>query len=130
MLVLLSSTSLTFGIHFCMGQLESIALFSDAEPCEMAKQQSPCASEKHDPDCNHKITEKGCCEDHSIVAEGSKELNIISPVSAPDFHLTAVLYAVVSFMFITPEEDYYTFNDYPPPLIERDVVVLVQSFLI
>ena len=37
-LVLLSSMSFTFGMHFCMGQLESIALFSGVEPCEMATQ--------------------------------------------------------------------------------------------
>ncbi|MEQ8682450.1 MAG: hypothetical protein RID25_21980 [Cyclobacteriaceae bacterium] len=129
-LVLLSSTSFTFGMHFCMGQLESIALFSGAEPCEMVAQKSPCASEKHDSDCDHKITKKSCCEDHTVVMEGSEELNIISSVSAPDFHMTAILYAVVSFLFSDTAVDHYTFNDYSPPLIERDIPVLVQSFLI
>ncbi|WP_416377301.1 HYC_CC_PP family protein [Algoriphagus sp. C2-6-M1] len=129
-LVLLSSTSLTFGMHFCMGQLESIALFSEAKPCDMHLMKSQNASEKHDPDCDHELAEKSCCEDHSIVTEGSKELSIITPVSAPDFHMTAFLYAVVSFMFIAPEADYNTFRDYSPPLIDRDIVVLVQSLII
>ncbi len=130
-LVLLSSTSFTFGIHFCMGQLESIAFFSSADPCEMAQQKTPCATDKHDLDCDHQqVTKKGCCEDHTLVLEGSEELSIVKSISAPDFQMTAVLYALVSFIFTSPSVDYYSFNDYSPPLINRDITVLVQSFLI
>ncbi|WP_439487822.1 HYC_CC_PP family protein [Algoriphagus sp.] len=110
-LVLLSSTSFTFGMHFCMGQLQSIAFFSEAEPCEMATQKSPCANDKHDPDCEHQqVTKKGCCEDHTLILEGSEELSIVKSVSAPDFQMTAVLYALVSFIFISPSVDYYSFK--------------------
>lgn len=94
----------------------------------MAKQKSSCASENHDP--GQKMTKKGCCEDYTVVLEGSEELNMISSVAAPDFQMAAVLYTLVSFMFTAPEADYYTYNDYSPPLIERDIPVLVQSFLI
>jgi hypothetical protein len=130
-LVLLSSTSFTFGMHFCMGQLESIALFSGAEPCEMATQKSPCATDKHDPDCEHQqVTKKGCCEDQTVVIEGHEDLTQVTKVAVPDFQMIAVLYAVVSFLFSAPAVDYYSYNDYSPPLIERDIPVLVQSFLI
>jgi hypothetical protein len=129
-LVLLSSTSFTFGMHFCMGQLESIALFSGAEPCEMATQKSPCASDKHDSDCDHKITKKSCCEDQTVVMEGHEDLTQVSKVAVPDFQMIAVLYAVVSILFSATAVDHYSFNDYSPPLIGRDITVLVQSFLI
>jgi len=129
-LVLLSSTSFTFGMHFCMGQLENIAFFSGAEPCEMVTQKSPCASDKHDSDCDHKITEKSCCEDQTVVMEGHEDLTQVTKVAVPDFQMIAVLYAVVSFLFSATAVDHYTFNDYSPPLIERDIPVLVQSFLI
>lgn len=106
-----------------MGQLESIALFSGAEPCEMATQKSPCATNKHDPDCEHQqVTKKGCCEDQTVVIEGHEDLTQVTKI--------AVLYAVVSFLFSATAVDHYTFNDYSPPLIERDIIVLVQSFLI
>lgn len=131
LLVLLSSTSFTFNMHFCMGQLESVALFSDVDPCEMAQQKTPCASIKHNPDCKYKqVAKKGCCEDRTLVLEGSEELSIVKSVSIPDVHMTAVLYAMVSFIFTSPSVSHYSFNDYSPPLIERDIPVLIQSFLI
>ncbi len=131
LLVLLSSTNFTLGMHFCMGQLESVALFSDPDPCEMAPQKSPCSTDKHDPDCEHQqLTKKGCCEDHTLVLEGSEELSIVKPFSIPDVHMAAVLYAMVSFIFTSPSVSHYSFNDYSPPLIERDIPVLIQSFLI
>lgn len=130
-LVLLSSTSFTLGMHFCMGQLENIAFFSGAEPCEMVTQKSPCATDKHDPDCEHQqVTKKGCCEDQAVVMEGHEDLTQVSKVAVPDFQMIAVLFAVVSFLFSATAVDHYTFNDYSPPLIERDIIVLVQSFLI
>ncbi|MGK7391507.1 MAG: HYC_CC_PP family protein [Candidatus Cyclobacteriaceae bacterium M2_1C_046] len=130
-LVLLNSMSFTFSMHFCMGQLESIALFSGAEPCEMATQKSPCANDKHDPDCEpQQVTKKGCCEDQTLVIEGHEDLTLLTKVAVPDFQMIAVIYAVVSFLFSDIAVDHYTFNDYSPPLIERDIPVLVQSFLI
>jgi hypothetical protein len=130
-LKLLSSTSFTFGMHFCMGQLESIALFAGAEPCEMAQQKSPCSTHQHDPDCKHQqVTKKGCCEDHTVVIEGHEDLTQVSKIAVPDFQMVAVLYAVVSFIFSTTSVDHYSYNDYSPPLIDRDIPVLVQSFII
>lgn len=130
-LVLLSSTSFTFGIHFCMGRLESIALLAGAEPCEMAQQKTPCSSDSQDLDCEHQeVTKKGCCEDQTVVIEGHEDLTQVSKIAVPDFQMVAVLYAVVSFIFSTTSVDHYSYNDYSSPLIERDIPVLVQSFLI
>ncbi len=130
-LVLLCSTSFTFSMHFCMGQLESIVLFSTAEPCEMATKKSTCASEKHDPDCDHEINKNGCCEDHTLIIEGREDLKVVSKVTLPDFQVAAfVIYTLVSYLFLEPTTDYSSYKDYSPPLIERDIPVLVQSFLI
>lgn len=131
LLVLLSSTSFTFSMHFCMGQLESIALFSGAESCAMVKQQSPCASEKHDLGCDHDTTIKGCCEDHTLVIEGREDLKVVSKTTLPEFQMAAVVIStLISYLFLKPTTNYYSFQDYSPPLIERDIPVLVQSFLI
>ncbi len=78
-------------MHFCMGQLESIALFSGVEPCEMATQKSPCATDKHDPDCERQqVTKKGCCEDQTVVIEGHEDLTQVTKVAVPDFQMIAV----------------------------------------
>lgn len=130
-LVLLSSMSFTFGMHFCMGQLESIALFSGVDPCEMAQQKTPCSTDKHDSGCEHQqVTKKGCCEDQTLVIEGQDEIAQSSTLVVPDFQMIAVLVAVISFYFESPVADHYSFLDYSPPQIDRDITVLVQSFLI
>ncbi len=130
LLVLLSSTSFTLGMHFCLGRLESISFFSEAEPCEMARQKSRYTSEKHNPECGHKIAKKSCCEDHTLVVQGSEEISIVSSVSSPDVHLAAAPNTLVLFKFIGPKSDHCTFSDYSPPPIERDRLVLFRSFLI
>ncbi len=130
-LVLLNSTSFAFGLHFCMGQLQNVALFGGADPCGMEQEKSPCSANTHRSDLEHQqLTQNGCCEDQSIVLEGSKEPGIVEIAFVPDFQMTAVLYALVSFIFTSPSIDYDSFNDYSPPVIERDIPVLVQSFLI
>tara|TARA_Y100000114_G_scaffold156218_1_gene182685 strand:- start:12289 stop:12723 length:435 start_codon:yes stop_codon:yes gene_type:complete len=130
-LMLLSSTSYTFGMHFCMGELESIAIFSEAGHCDSMKKSIPCEEANDHSICDHEqINAKGCCENHTLVIEGHEELTQVSSISAPDFHMVAVLYALVSFIFSAPAVDYYSYKDYSPPLIDRDIPVLVQSFLI
>ena len=135
MLVLFSSMSFNFSMHFCMGQLESIALFQQAKPCEMVTQPAPCVHDHNGSrECEHNrahTAKKGCCEDHLLQVEGQDELaQVAASVSMPDFHMVAVLYALVSFISSAPTVDYYSYKDYSPPLIERDIPVLVQSFLI
>ncbi len=134
MLVLFSSTSFTFSMHFCMGQLESIALFQQAKPCEMVTQPTPCANNKHGQECEHvhvHTAKKGCCEDHFLQVEGQDELaQVAASVPMPDIQMVAVFYAVVSFLFDAPAVHTDSYKEYSPPLIERDIPVLVQSFLI
>src|SRR5690606_38539851 len=130
-LVLLSSTNVTFAMHYCMGELESIALFSEAGTCDMAKQKKTASASKHGPDCHqHQMAAKNCCEDQTLVLEGIEELSLVKSFEIPDFQMTAMLYALVSCILTSQSVDYYTFDDYSPPPIERDITVLVQSFLI
>ncbi|SHM87135.1 hypothetical protein SAMN04488057_104164 [Cyclobacterium lianum] len=97
----------------------------------MAQHKTPCSSDMHETECEHEhMAMTDCCEDHTLVLEGSEELSLLKTVSVPDFHTTALLFALVSQIFSLPSSDYQSFNDYTPPLIERDIPVLVQSFLI
>lgn len=118
-------------MHFCMGQLESVALFSKAGHCESMKKSIPYEEVNDHSKCDYdQINANDCCENHSVVIEGHEELAQVSSVSAPDFQMVEVLYALVSFIFSAPAVDYYSYNDYSPPLIERDISVFIQSFLI
>lgn len=95
----------------------------------MAQKKHP-SSESHAPGCDQEITKKDCCEDNTLVVEASENMNFTSSVAAPDFHMVAVLSALIGFVFNASEETYDSFRDYSPPFIKRDIPVLVQSFLI
>lgn len=129
MLVLLGSTSFTFNMHFCMEQIESIAFFKDAKACEMMTKAPPCAKEDHHGGGEHEDA-KGCCEDRTHLIEGQDELKEVGSVSLPNIQFVAVLYAVVFNYFALSDVENHTFKKYSPPIIERDIPVLVQSFLI
>lgn len=132
LLVLLSSTSFTFNMHFCMGEMKSIALFSSASPCQKKNQRPPCPRGIHDQDgsSHSQMTKKGCCEDQSLVKDGLEELTQTSSVSVPDVPMMAALYATFSLLSDSPFVHSGSYNEYSPPLIERDIPVFIQSFLI
>lgn len=119
-LILMSGSSFVVGIHWCGDSVQNIALFKNADGCEMEKL----------PPCHRKLTEP-CCEDETIFHEGQElkntvsQINITAPYVADVIH-TSVLIAEI----ISPgiqEQEYYT---YDPPLRSRDLTVSLQVFLI
>lgn len=128
-LVLLGSTSFTVNMHFCMEQMESIAFFNDAPECDMTAQVPPC-HKKDNPTEGGPQDVDGCCEDRTNLVEGLDELKEAGSVSMPNLQIFAVLYTIV---FYSPNslllED-YNYNSYFAPMLERDIPILVQSFLI
>jgi len=129
-LVLFSSMSFTLGMHFCMGQLQSIALFSEAESCEGAPEKVPFSAKIPDYEDSERIAGRGCCEDHIVVVEGSEELNIASTIVLPDFGMVVAFLARTSDTSTSLEIDFHSNIGYSPPIIERNITVLIQSFLI
>ena len=64
-LVMISSTNFLVGIHFCMGDIQKVSLFSEASGCEMQKTiVPPC----------HKHLQEPCCDDETVIHE-SDEFN-------------------------------------------------------
>lgn len=122
-LVLIASIGVTVNLHLCAGEVQSFALFVKAQPCK--ETQKTCHGVEHHSKRN------GCCEEESIVVKG-KETNAevkITTQLTPSFDLinaiAPVLYAIIEVDSFTPK---YTL--YKPPLIEHDITLFVQSFLI
>ena len=128
MLVLLGSTSFTINMHFCMEQVESITFSTDTQECDMTTPVPPCHKEGDRSEENHKDVD-GCCEDRVNLVEAQDELKTTGSVSVPGVQFFAVLYAVVFYSPNPPLEN-HSYQTYSPPVIERDIPVLVQSFLI
>ena len=124
MLVLLGSTSFTVSMHFCMEQMESIAIFNDAQECDMMTQAPPCHTEGDHEDAD------GCCEERTNLVEGQDELKEAGSVSVPSLQFFAVLYTIAFYSPTSPLLEDHNYKTYFSPTIERDIPVLVQSFLI
>nr|WP_236587485.1 hypothetical protein [Marivirga aurantiaca] len=121
-----SSTSYSLNMHFCMGELDSIALFDSVKGCGMEHQKPDC----HKKQATHQLDSKSCCEDQSIEVDAQDEVLQTTTISVSEFQLVAVAYIVVPELFLQASAQYIPFQDYTPPLIKRDIPVLIQSFLL
>ena len=124
-LVLIASVGVTVNLHVCAGHVQSIALFVKAEPCQMEKKA--CSG------VMMQMKRNGCCEDKSIEVKGKENAAEVKAVSElmPSYNFIAVILPVLyTIEGGNVSKMSSTFTQYKPPLIEHDIPVLVQSFLI
>ena len=122
MLVLFSSSSFIVGIHLCMGHVQDIALFTNADDCGM---------EVSIPAC-HRPQSKPCCENEAIIHTGDDFKATVNGVVLPqvpvvDLELPHVLLSeIIPSVQLSPGQYY----NYDPPLRQADLTVSLQVFLI
>ena len=117
-----SMTSFSAEIHYCKGELSDISFIghSSCENCE-----------SHNSKCKmHK--KKKCCE--TVVIEYESDEDCVN-ASFDINQLSAVQVIIVNYylnldLFVSNELDKTIFKPYPPPDIDKDIQVLIQSFLI
>lgn len=122
LLVLVSSTSFTVGMHFCMGEFQNIALFTKAAGCEKELELPAC----------HRHTTAPCCEDETITLKGNDFKESIAKFKTVTPDLVEVATAVLVLSEVIPSaplllKDFY---HYDPPLRSWDLTVAHQVFLI
>ncbi len=121
--VLLSTMSFTLDMHYCGNTLVDVALFKEAKVCSMEQQgavTSSCATIK-----------KSCCTDKQFTFEGQDELKIsFEKISFEQQTLVAVFYYTYLNLFKESEYTSIPFDEYPPPIIVRDIHLLNETFLI
>ena len=121
-LVLVSSTSFMIGMHFCMGEVQNIALFAKADSCEKEQSLPPC----------HRHTKAPCCEDE-IVIHKSDDLkaaiaHVHVAIPAPmDLEQPLIL---ISEVIPTAPLSRFKYYSYDPPLRSCDLTVEHQVFII
>ena len=122
LLVVFSSSSFMIGIHICCGNIQDVALFTNAQSC---------ANKMKMPHCNKKES-KPCCEDERVIHEGQEIRSDVSklqlaPVPVADIDKPLVLIAEVIPSASFAKTKYY---NYDPPLRSTDLTVSFQVFLI
>lgn len=131
LLVLVSSTGFSVGMHFCAGEIRDLSFYGEASECSM-KQPKETLPPCHAPE-KEKSPQGNCCEDHQLVVE---RLDMASDSKAfvlsktLDIKFIAAVKVVILQLFAPQEGLKPAYALYISPQIARDIPVLVQSFLI
>ncbi len=126
LMVLVCSSSFTVNMHFCGGHVQSVSLIEDA---------TPCPTEVQLPACHKKIAIKksGCCEDKHVAFEGkdfNTQVQDFSMLTWQSINWVATLPIIMEVIQMNESLAFSNHIPYKPPIVERDIPVLVQSFLI
>jgi hypothetical protein len=114
--------------HFCAGQLQDFSFFTKAPACEMEMPVKPACHQS-----THSLDFKSCCDDASY----SSELTDVVPTDKMvEQSINSIKFIAIFTQFFAANlielnaASYANYYQYLPPLIDKDIPVLVQSFLI
>ena len=128
-LLIISSTGFTVSNHYCGGLLEKVEIGFSGEQivCKMSKVDDICT--KHSS--TKKIKNASCCSNLFIHLALEDDFEN-AKVEEKDFSLNFLIaYSFVSagYVYADQQKDFNLLL-YTPPLLDRDVPILIQSFLI
>ncbi|SDB29290.1 hypothetical protein SAMN03097699_0548 [Flavobacteriaceae bacterium MAR_2010_188] len=127
MAVLVLSTTLSFAIdmHFCGETLVDYSFLKQAKTCGMEQPLNTVKCE------NPSVSQKSCCSNSQLIKQASDDLKVSSQQLSPEIQIfiTSFFYAYQN-LFQTDTTNKISFNEYPPPLIQRNIMILHQTFLI
>lgn len=123
-MVLFSTTSFAINEHYCGDDLVDSSVFSKAESCDLGMENN-----SSDEDCT--FQDENCCKDLVIQVEGQNEL--IPLVTDLNFDqqvfIASFVYSYIN-LFEELGDKNLNFIVYTPPLVDYDIQVLFQTFLI
>ncbi|MBB6611661.1 hypothetical protein H7F15_11480 [Pontibacter sp. Tf4] len=130
LLVLVTSTGLSVGLHFCAGDIRDLSFFGNAAECPMEKQKEALPS-CHKPKAPQ--DKDDCCDDHQLVIERhdvATDTEALQLTKLPDFKFAAIVQAVFLQLYFPEVSLKPAYALYTSPPVVRDIPVLVQSFLL
>lgn len=136
LLMLLSSTGFSMDLHYCQDQLKGISLIGKAKSCHDKQATPPCHKTKktcHHINDNLNQTEKdNCCHNETVVIEKTDlDATATQIATVQDIQLEFVAaFVAVYVLNIDAQADFQPYAQYKPPLPDRDIQVLYQTFLI
>lgn len=145
--MLFSSIGFSMDMHFCGGEIENVGFFGKADECDMMKEMKPeevkenthecCGGkEKKVSHCEKKYSDsslkKGnCCHNESFMLQSVDDTSTINTLELTNVELTFVtVYIMNTFFVFEVEREVQNYTYYKPPLIDYDVIIQHQVFLI
>lgn len=128
--VFLSCISVNLSFHYCGGDIKSFALFGEAKPCSHAKDSDQPSCPLHKEKINHE--NKNCCNNKTIQADG---IDHIASATHHELKIQPLISFIITFsqsLFLySGQNDFLAENTaYKPPTPDKDIPVLLQSFII
>lgn len=123
--VLFATSSFTVDIHFCCNRLVDMAILSKAKTCKIKKQESDTSTKE----CA--LGEKDCCSNATYVKNADNNLK----KSQFDYSINNIVFLQTFFhtyvnLFEGLEQKVVPFTFYDPPFLEKDILVLHETFLL
>lgn len=121
--VFFSTTSLSVDKHFCCNKLVDVSFFGNAKTCGMKDLKT--STKK----CS--IEDDDCCTTKTFTKKGDDALKMASFVLDTEtlFFLSSYLFTYVD-LFEGLKENVIPYENYTPPLISKNILVLHETFLI
>jgi hypothetical protein len=124
-ILLVSTSHLSFATHFCGGHAAKHGLLVDINDfgCGMEDEITP-----HETDgCN---IENNCCRNESLNLTINDDFQNIALKDFSNPHFILANFASILFTVSTPTKSIDSYKNYKPPLPDKDIPVLIQSFRI
>lgn len=135
-LILLTSFSFSVDMHFCQGQFVSFGIFSKAKSChELAAKMQACPFHKNKTtDSLPRAAmgeEDGCCKNETVFVQSELEQCFSADENPIEDNQPSFLTNISIENPIHLENfSINHFQSYKPPLLLRDIPLLIQSFLL
>lgn len=138
LLMFFSSTGISMNLHYCQGHLRSISILAKTKCCSTEKKALCHKSLNdigYDETCNIANEDKSCCQNEKLVIKSlDQDLlmvnSILTDIKYPHIQLMAI---AANFVFEGIDDTgdlIVNFEQYKPPLPERDIQILFQTFLL
>jgi len=133
-----SSTGFSIDLHYCQGNLKHFSFVGEAKSCHSSDKKDHCSIKKKSCHAVEPIMEtvgnckKDCCSNKTIVVVGNEDMKIIQSLEITPLTLKFITAYVHVFLSkkINAHKVNIPFLNYIPPLLTKDIPVLIQSFLI
>jgi hypothetical protein len=137
-LILVSSMGFSIDVHYCQGQIKSFSLFGKAESCHQEVKKQHCTKHKKSchaaPSNQEKLSscKKDCCSNKTIIVESNDEARKLQSLKLSQKQVEFVSVFVQVFFLVKTDlnKNIVPHLNYIPPLLNKDIPVLIQSFLL
>lgn len=136
LLMFVTSTGLSIDMHFCRDHLKSFNLFGKAKNCYELAGMQPTNCEMPQKEQistkGYSMSKKNCCHNQTLNLQADLEADVEKGdfLISPELQHFIITFATTFLQEQRIEPQKINNSSYQPPLIARDVPVLIQSFLL